>query len=152
MGTTLIAEHLHAQADAACPDRTGGRRLRRVRRASDRESEPLATSSSGPIAFLRAERTKTDATTGIGPPHKLVVTDSEGGNEARFHARIRHRHLHVVAGRPAARLCGLAAVVSAHGQDVQYSIFVANADGTGVRKIRPIPSYLSNPTWSPRGT
>ncbi len=120
--------------------------------SSDRKSEPLATSSSGPIAFLRAERTKPDPTTGIGPPHKLVVTDSEGGNERTIPTP--GYDVETFTWSPDGRRLVFAAwrrVVSAHGQDVQYSIFVANADGTGVRKIRPMPSYLSNPTWSPRG-
>jgi Tol biopolymer transport system component len=111
------------------------------------DSAPLATRSSGPIAFLRAERTKPDPTTGIGPPHKLVVTDSEGGNERTILTPTGY-DVESFTWSPDGRRLVFAAL---RPDDSQDAIFVANADGTGVRKIRPVPSNLSNPTWSPRG-
>ena len=115
---------------------------------SDRDSEPLATRSSAPIAFLRAERTKPVPAPVVGQRHKLVVIDSDGSNERTIPTP--GYDVESFSWSPD----GQRLVFAARDLDGrrQYPIFVANADGTGVRRIRPMPSYLSNPTWSPRGT
>ena len=36
-------------------------------------------------------------------------------------------------------------------EDYRRRLFVANADGSGVRELRRTPDHLPNPVWSPRG-
>ena len=109
------------------------------------EPEPLATRSSAPVAFLRAQGTEPDPATGIGPPRQLVVIDSDGTNERTIHTS--GYDVESFTWSPDGRRL----VFAAFHSEGRVWIFVANADGTGVRRIREVPSSLSNPTWSPRG-
>jgi Tol biopolymer transport system component len=114
----------------------GGCRL-----SGDDKPEPLATRSSAPIAFLRDQGTE-DA-----PHQELVVIEHDGSNERTvqlprgydvesFSWSLDGRRLVFPANPP---------------DDYRPFLYVANADGSGVRKLIRLRDYLSFPVWSPRG-
>jgi TolB protein len=113
-----------------------------------RDSAPLATRSSAPIAFLRAQGTKVyDPSTGYEPPHELVVVGSDGRNE-RIVRTPRGYDVESFSWSPEGRQLVLAA---SPPEDYRLTLFVANADGSGVRELRRTPDHLALPVWSPRG-
>jgi Tol biopolymer transport system component len=112
-----------------------------------RDSAPLATRSSVPIAFLRAQGTKIDPTTGVEPPRELVVIDSDGSNERTVRTP-RGYDVESFSWSPDGRQLVLAA---SPPEDYRLTLFVANADGSSVRELRRTPDHLALPVWSPRG-
>jgi Tol biopolymer transport system component len=115
--------------------------------SGDSASAPLATRSSAPIAFLRAQGTQVDPETGAEPPRELVVLDSDGSNE-RIVRLPRGYDVDSFSWSPDGRQLVLAA---SPPEDYRLTLFVANADGSGLRELRKTPDYLPLPVWSPRG-
>jgi Tol biopolymer transport system component len=109
------------------------------------EPAPLATQSSGPIAFLRAHGTE-DPATGFSPSHELVIVDSDGGNERIV--RTPGYDVESFSWSPDGRRLVFAAFPPADHRPVLY---VANADGSGLRKLMQTPDHSPFPVWSPRG-
>jgi Tol biopolymer transport system component len=111
------------------------------------DSAPLATRSSAPIAFLRAQGTEIDPTTGVEPRRELVVIDSDGSNERTV--RTPHGYdVESFSWSPDGRQLVLAA---SPPEDYRLTLFVANPEGSGVRELRRTPDHLALPVWSPRG-
>jgi len=115
--------------------------------SGNRDSAPLVTRSSAPIAFLRAHGTKVDPKTGAEPPRELVVIDSDGSNERTVRTP-RGYDVESLSWSPDGRQLVFAARPP---EDWRLTLYIANADGSGLRELRRTPDYLPLPVWSPRG-
>jgi Tol biopolymer transport system component len=99
---------------------------------SDRESGPLATRISAPIAFFSGG--------------EVVVVDPDGGKE-RVVARARRGRIGQFSWSPSGRQ--IAYTIDVPGSHVE--IYVVNPDGSGRRSLRRANVYTGIPVWSPRG-
>jgi Tol biopolymer transport system component len=110
--------------------------------SSDHDSEPLATRTSAPIAFLRDFGSDE-----VGTRNKLVIVNPDGSNERTvqlppgygvesFSWSLDGRRLVFPAIPP---------------EDYRPFLYVVNADGSGLRKLMRLRDHSSSPVWSPRG-
>jgi len=111
-------------------DIDGGNRTRLTNEAGARDASPVWSSDGSSIAFTRVRNDK----------YNLWIMDADGGNQ-----------------RPLAGLEGFAPQWSPDGSLLAFSthplgeIFVANADGTSVRKLTDNDVDDMWPSWSPDG-
>lgn len=100
----------------------------------DRESEPLATRTSAPIAFLRGGR-------------EIVLVQPDGRNE-RAVGRPGPGSIQALSWSPDGRQI----LLSVETPDHQWrDIYVLKADGSDRRRIKRTNIYTGHPDWSPRG-
>lgn len=110
--------------------------------SSDHDSEPLATRTSAPIAFLRDFGSDE-----VGTRNKLVIVNPDGSNE---------RTVQLPPGYDVETLSwsldGRRLVFPANPpEDYRPFLYVVDADGSGLRKLIRLRDHLSSPVWSPRG-
>jgi TolB protein len=106
----------------------------------ERKPEPLATPSSAQIAFLRNLGAESE------PRRRIVILAIPGRRE---------RTVRLPSGYDVESFSwspnGRRLVFAAFPRDGRPWLYVVNADGTGLRKLRRTPDHSPFPVWSPRG-
>jgi TolB protein len=100
----------------------------------DRQSKLLATPSSAPIAFVR------------GKNWRELVTIKPDGSNLRVVTRIRRGRIFGLSWSPNGRKIAFQLDAA---EDA--SLYVVNANGTGLRRLARWRDFSTTPVWSPRG-
>jgi len=81
---------------------------------------------------------------------RACVADADGGAAGRVPI---HRYVEYMAWSPdGSRIAFMSQEKGAFGDDPDYNVYVANADGTGLRRLTTTQGSDGFPSWSPDGT
>jgi Tol biopolymer transport system component len=80
---------------------------------------------------------------------RACVADADGGATGRVHI---HRYVEYMAWSPdGSMIAFMSQEHDAFGDDPNYNVYVANADGTGLRRLTTTQGSDGFPSWSPDG-
>src|SRR5581483_938983 len=106
--------------------------------ASAAASHAAYPGSNGRIAFVREVKLPSDQ------PDQVFTMGPDGANPAPFTADAAHESFKPVWSPSGSRL---AYVQNTSAGNPPFTLYVANADGSGIRPVASDSSFLGNPSW-----